>query len=73
MLFNISTHELIENLCVNRSMKLSDTLQASLLKLSAKGISVFSPHTSLDSIEGGINTWSVPQSSPPPIDYLDRC
>lgn len=41
----------------NRSLKLSNTLQASLLKLSAKGISVFSPHTSLDSIEGGINSW----------------
>lgn len=40
-----------------RSLKLSNTLQASLLKLSAKGISVFSPHTSLDSIEGGINSW----------------
>ncbi|KAH8080065.1 GTP cyclohydrolase 1 type 2/Nif3 [Filobasidium floriforme] len=39
------------------SLKLSNTLQASLLKLSAKGISVFSPHTSLDSIEGGINSW----------------
>lgn len=38
-------------------MKLSNTLQASLLKLSAKGISVFAPHTSLDAIEGGINTW----------------
>ncbi len=38
-------------------MSLQDPLQASLLKLSAKGISVFSPHTSLDSTPNGINTF----------------
>jgi putative NIF3 family GTP cyclohydrolase 1 type 2 len=42
-----------------KSMTLSDPLQASLLRLSAKGISVFSPHTSLDATPNGINTWLV--------------
>ncbi|KAJ9113625.1 hypothetical protein QFC22_005933 [Naganishia vaughanmartiniae] len=40
-----------------KSLTMGNTLQASLLKLAASGISVFSPHTSLDSIDGGINTW----------------
>ncbi|GHJ88051.1 hypothetical protein NliqN6_4453 [Naganishia liquefaciens] len=40
-----------------KSITLDNPLQGSLLKLAARGISVFSPHTSLDSIEGGINTW----------------
>lgn len=40
-----------------KSLTLSDPLQASLLRLSAKGISVFSPHTSLDAAPNGINTW----------------
>lgn len=38
-------------------MTLSDPLQASLLKLAARGISVFAPHTSLDATPKGINTW----------------
>jgi putative NIF3 family GTP cyclohydrolase 1 type 2 len=38
-------------------MTLSEPIQASLLKLSARGISVFSPHTSLDATPKGINTW----------------
>ncbi|WWD16668.1 YbgI/family dinuclear metal center protein [Kwoniella shandongensis] len=42
-----------------KSLTLSDPLQASLLKLSARGISVFSPHTSLDATPNGINTWLV--------------
>jgi putative NIF3 family GTP cyclohydrolase 1 type 2 len=40
-------------------MTLSDPLQASLLRLSAKGISVFSPHTSLDATPNGINTFLI--------------
>jgi len=40
-----------------KSLTMSDPLQASLLRLSAKGISVFSPHTSLDATPKGINTW----------------
>ncbi|WRT65566.1 YbgI/family dinuclear metal center protein [Kwoniella shivajii] len=42
-----------------KSLTLNDPLQSSLLKLSAKGISVFSPHTSLDATPNGINTWLV--------------
>ena len=38
-------------------MTLSIPLQASLLKCVAAGVSVFCPHTSLDSINGGINDW----------------
>lgn len=40
-------------------MTMDDPLQSSLLKLSAKGISVFSPHTSLDATPKGINNWYV--------------
>jgi putative NIF3 family GTP cyclohydrolase 1 type 2 len=42
-----------------KSLTLSDPLQASLLRLSAKGISVFSPHTSLDATPNGINTFLI--------------
>ncbi|OCF78074.1 YbgI/family dinuclear metal center protein [Kwoniella mangroviensis CBS 8886] len=42
-----------------KSMTLQDPLQSSLLKLSAKGISVFSPHTSLDATPNGINNWLI--------------
>lgn len=39
------------------SLTLADPLQASLLKLSAAGTSVFCPHSSLDATWGGINDW----------------
>ena len=39
------------------SLTLSNSLQASLLKCAASGISVFSPHTALDCVKGGINDW----------------
>lgn len=42
-----------------KQLTLADPLQASLLKLAARGISVFSPHTSLDATPKGINTWLV--------------
>ncbi|BEI82438.1 hypothetical protein CcaverHIS002_0303060 [Cutaneotrichosporon cavernicola] len=42
-----------------KSITLGDPLQASLLKLAARGISVFAPHTSLDATPNGINTWLV--------------
>lgn len=38
-------------------MTLSVPLQASLLKCVASGVSVFCPHTSLDSTKGGVNDW----------------
>jgi putative NIF3 family GTP cyclohydrolase 1 type 2 len=34
-------------------------LQKSLLRCAAGGISVFSPHTSLDSVKSGVNDWLV--------------
>lgn len=38
-----------------KSLRMSDPQQASLLRLAAAGISVYSPHTSLDAAVGGIN------------------
>ncbi|THU79629.1 NGG1 interacting factor 3-like protein [Dendrothele bispora CBS 962.96] len=40
-----------------KSLTLSNPLQASLLRCAAEGISVYSPHTSLDSVWGGVNDW----------------
>ncbi|KAF8902190.1 NGG1 interacting factor 3-like protein [Gymnopilus junonius] len=40
-----------------KSFTLSNPLQASLLQCAANGISVYSPHTALDSVWGGINDW----------------
>lgn len=39
------------------SLTLSNPLQASLLRCAAAGISVYSPHTSLDAVQGGITDW----------------
>jgi hypothetical protein len=39
------------------SFTLSNPLQTSLLNCAAQGISVYSPHTALDSVWGGINDW----------------
>lgn len=40
-----------------QSFTLANPLQASLLECSAEGISVYSPHSALDSAWGGINDW----------------
>ncbi|KAK0431067.1 NGG1 interacting factor 3-like protein [Armillaria borealis] len=40
-----------------QSLTLTNPLQTSLLRCVAEGISVFSPHTSLDSAWGGVNDW----------------
>ncbi|KAI5998301.1 NGG1p interacting factor 3 [Pisolithus albus] len=37
------------------SITLANSLQASILKLAAVGVSVYSPHTALDSVRGGVN------------------
>ncbi|KAI5982854.1 GTP cyclohydrolase 1 type 2/Nif3 [Pisolithus marmoratus] len=37
------------------SFTLANPLQASLLRLAAVGVSVYSPHTALDAVKGGIN------------------
>lgn len=39
------------------SLVLSNPIQASLLRCAAAGISVYSPHSALDSVHGGINDW----------------
>ncbi|KAF8174948.1 NGG1p interacting factor 3 [Pholiota molesta] len=40
-----------------KSITLSNPLQASLLQCAAQGVSVYSPHTALDFVWGGINDW----------------
>lgn len=40
-----------------KSMTLGDTQQSSLLRLAAKGISVYCPHTAVDAQEGGNADW----------------
>jgi putative NIF3 family GTP cyclohydrolase 1 type 2 len=40
-----------------RSLTLSNPLQASLLRCAAAGVSVYSPHTALDGVWGGVNDW----------------
>lgn len=40
-----------------KSLTLSNPLQASLLQCASAGISVYSPHTALDCVRGGINDW----------------
>jgi putative NIF3 family GTP cyclohydrolase 1 type 2 len=39
------------------ALTLANPLQRSLLRLAAAGVSVYSPHTALDSVSGGINDW----------------
>jgi putative NIF3 family GTP cyclohydrolase 1 type 2 len=39
------------------SLTLSNPLQTSLLRCATAGISIYSPHTALDSVYGGINDW----------------
>ncbi|EIN14344.1 NGG1 interacting factor 3-like protein [Punctularia strigosozonata HHB-11173 SS5] len=40
-------------------LTLDNKLQTSLLRCAAAGISVYTPHTALDTVEGGINDWLV--------------
>ena len=40
-----------------KSLTLTNPLQNSLLQCAAAGISVYSPHTALDCVRGGINDW----------------
>ncbi|THH02804.1 hypothetical protein EW145_g6703 [Phellinidium pouzarii] len=39
------------------ALTLDNPLQASLLRLIGSGISLYTPHTALDSVDGGINDW----------------
>lgn len=55
------------------SFTLTNPLQKSLLLCAAQGISVFSPHTTLDSVKGGINDWLsdiVRTISPGSVEYI---
>ncbi|KAJ7756612.1 NIF3-like protein-like protein [Mycena metata] len=40
-----------------KSLTLATPLQATLLRCAAAGISIYSPHSALDSVWGGINDW----------------
>ncbi|KAG5649947.1 hypothetical protein H0H81_001366, partial [Sphagnurus paluster] len=40
-----------------QSLTLKNPLQSSLLRCAAEGISIYSPHTALDSVWGGVNDW----------------
>lgn len=56
-----------------KAMTLSNPLQASLLRCAAAGISVYSPHTSLDSVVGGINDWlclGLNDQADPTVDQI---
>ncbi|PAV22874.1 NGG1p interacting factor 3 [Pyrrhoderma noxium] len=57
-----------------RSLTLTDPLQASLVRLTQAGISVYSPHTALDSVTGGINDWLVQAFTPdhPTVSYIEN-
>ena len=38
-----------------RALTLASPIHASLLRLAAEGVSVYSPHTALDAVWGGVN------------------
>ncbi|KAJ7051616.1 GTP cyclohydrolase 1 type 2/Nif3 [Mycena amicta] len=40
-----------------KSLTLSSPLQTSLLRCAAGGISIYTPHSALDSVWGGVNDW----------------
>ncbi|PFH46055.1 hypothetical protein AMATHDRAFT_156630 [Amanita thiersii Skay4041] len=40
-----------------KAITMSNPLQASLLQSAANGVSIYSPHSALDSVHGGINDW----------------
>lgn len=55
------------------SFTLANPLQKSLLLCAAEGISVFSPHTALDSVKGGVNDWLsdiVRTVAPGSVEYV---
>ncbi|KAI0305057.1 GTP cyclohydrolase 1 type 2/Nif3 [Russula brevipes] len=53
-----------------KSVTLSDPLQASLLRCAAAGISVYSPHSALDSVYGGISDWLASGLGPGGVDLI---
>ena len=62
------------NLQALSSFTLANLLQKSLLLCAAQGISVFSPHTALDSVKGGINdslSAIVLTAAPGSVEYVE--
>jgi len=56
-----------------KALTLEDPQQTSLLKLCAKGIGVYSPHTSVDGAATGVNQWlaeCVIEASKPEISPI---
>ncbi|KAG9073521.1 hypothetical protein FS749_015050 [Ceratobasidium sp. UAMH 11750] len=54
-----------------KSLTLGNPLQRSLLRCAAGGVSVFSPHTALDSVRGGVNdTLAASLGTPSNVDVL---
>jgi len=53
------------------SLTLSRPISASLLRCAQAGISVYSPHTALDAVKGGINDWLASAALPPTLTV--RC
>ncbi|KAG9073497.1 hypothetical protein FS749_015099 [Ceratobasidium sp. UAMH 11750] len=54
-----------------KSFTLGNPLQRSLLRCAAGGVSVFSPHTALDSVRGGVNdTLAASLGTPSSVDIL---
>ncbi|KAI5118574.1 hypothetical protein M0805_004190 [Coniferiporia weirii] len=54
------------------ALTLDNPLQASLLRLAASGISVYTPHTALDSVNGGVNDWLAGAFGPKHVpSYLE--
>ena len=51
-------------------MTLSNPIQASLLRCAAAGISVYSPHSALDSVHDGINDWLASGLGRGRVDFI---
>ncbi|KAJ7721823.1 NGG1p interacting factor 3 [Mycena maculata] len=56
-----------------KSLTLATPLQETLLRCAASGISVYSPHSALDGVFGGINDWLAKciDADPPMVTCLD--
>lgn len=52
------------------SLTLANPLQASLLRCAQAGISIYCPHTALDSVKGGINDWLAKAFGPSDVTYI---
>lgn len=42
-----------------RALTQSNPLQSSLLTCAANGIAIYSPHTAIDAVTGGVNDWLI--------------